>query len=139
MLILQKTCQKLWVSSLAPRTSLGFSFFPEKFLFCTDTTGSIGWPSPAPRQRIDDCFEIHILRSELCDLLLSSHRFFRSRHGCTSALAARIPCFFGSRANLAIFVLREVSINTVLTTRARYHFTRGSEADSREELAGAPL
>ena len=32
--------------------------FPEKFLFCTDTTGSIGWPSPAPRLHVDDRFEI---------------------------------------------------------------------------------
>ena len=43
--------------------------FPEKFLFCTDTTGSIGWPSPAPRLHIDDCFEIHNLPWQLCDLL----------------------------------------------------------------------
>ena len=35
--------------------------FHEKFLLCTDTTGSIGWPSPAPRLHIDDCFEIHNL------------------------------------------------------------------------------
>ena len=41
----------------------------EKFLFCTDTTESIGWPSPAPRLHIDDCFEIHNLQGELCDLL----------------------------------------------------------------------
>ena len=32
--------------------------FPEKFLFCTDTPGSIGWPSPAPRLHIGDCSEI---------------------------------------------------------------------------------
>ena len=35
------------------------SLFPAKFLFRTDTTGSIGWPSPAPRLHIGDCFEIH--------------------------------------------------------------------------------
>ena len=29
--------------------------FTEKFLFCTDTTGSIWWPSPAPRLRTGDC------------------------------------------------------------------------------------
>ena len=29
---------------------------PEKFFACTDTTGSIGWPSPVPRLHIDDCF-----------------------------------------------------------------------------------
>ena len=48
-----------------------------KFLFCTDPTGSIGWPSPAPRLRIDDCFEMHILHWVLCDLLLSSHQSFQ--------------------------------------------------------------
>ena len=35
------------------------SVFPVKFLFCTDTPGSIEWPSPAPRLHICDCFEIH--------------------------------------------------------------------------------
>ena len=34
---------------------------PEKFLFCTDMLGSIGWPSPAPRLHINDCFEIENL------------------------------------------------------------------------------
>ena len=50
--------------------------FPEKYLFCTDMTGSIGWPSPAPRLHIDDCFEIYNFHWELCDLLLSSHQNF---------------------------------------------------------------
>ena len=35
--------------------------FPEKFSFCTDKIGSTELPSLVPRQRIDDCFEIHIL------------------------------------------------------------------------------
>ena len=35
-----------------------FFEFPVKFLFCTDTLGSIEWLDPAPRLRIDDCFEI---------------------------------------------------------------------------------
>ena len=50
--------------------------FFEKFLFCTDTTGSIGWPSPAPRLHIDDCSEIQNFHWELCHLLLSSHQNF---------------------------------------------------------------
>ena len=60
--------------------------------FCTDTTGSIGWPNPAPRLHIDDYFEIHILHWELCGLLLSSQQFFqhevRLRHCvfCTEPL-----------------------------------------------------
>ena len=73
-----RNCQCKWlqVSHLAPRTFASFFVFPEKFLFCTDMTGSIGWPSRAPRLHIDDCFEIHNLRWELCDLLLSSHQTF---------------------------------------------------------------
>ena len=46
-------------SYLAPRIVASSFVFLEKFLFFTDTTGSIGWPSPAPRLHIDDCFEIH--------------------------------------------------------------------------------
>ena len=45
------------------------SLFPVKFLFYTDTTGPIGWPSPAPRLHIGDCFEIHNFHREPCDLL----------------------------------------------------------------------
>ena len=47
-----------------------------KFLFCTDTTGSIERLDPAPRLHIDDCFEIHPPRWELCDLLSSNHQNF---------------------------------------------------------------
>ena len=52
-------CNWLLVSTLARRTFASFSVFPGKFLFCTGMTASIGWPSPAPRLHIDDCFEIH--------------------------------------------------------------------------------
>ena len=62
-------------------------------------------------------------------------KFFCSKHGCASAFFAKSPRDFCPHADLAMFVLREVSMNTVL---ARYHFfPRGSEADSREELAGS--
>ena len=43
---------------LAPRTFASSFVFPEKFLFCTDTPGSIEWLGPAARLHIDDCFEI---------------------------------------------------------------------------------
>ena len=39
-------CKWLLVSSSAPRTFASSFPFPEKFLFYTDMTGSIGWPSP---------------------------------------------------------------------------------------------
>ena len=56
-----KNCQCKWLlaSYSAPRTFANCSVFPEKFLFCTDTAGSIRWPSLAPRLHIDDSFEIH--------------------------------------------------------------------------------
>ena len=66
----------LWVSYLAPRTFAGSFAFPQKFLFGTDTTWSVRWPSLAPRLHIGDCFEIHNFHWELCDLLLSSHQNF---------------------------------------------------------------
>ena len=55
-------CKLLQASYLAPRTFASSFVFPEKFLFSTDMTGSIGWSSPAPRLQIDDCFEIHNFR-----------------------------------------------------------------------------
>ena len=74
-----RNCQCKWllVSSRVPGTFASSFVFPEKFLFCTDTTRSIGWPSPAPRLHIDDCFEIHNFHWEPFDLLLSSHQNFR--------------------------------------------------------------
>ena len=42
----------------APITFANFFEFPVKFLFCTDTLGSIEWLSPAPRLHIGDCVEI---------------------------------------------------------------------------------
>ena len=48
----------------------------EKFLVYTDKIVSIQWLNPVPRQQICDCFEIPLLHSENCDLLLSSHRVF---------------------------------------------------------------
>ena len=53
-------------------------------------------------------------------MLLSSHRMFPLGHDCTSAFSATSPCCFCSQADVAISVLREESINTVL---ARYHFS----------------
>ena len=47
------------------------------FCFRTDTSGSIGWPSPATRLHIGDCFEIRNCRLGPCDLLLSSHQKFQ--------------------------------------------------------------
>ena len=40
--------------------------------------------------------------------------FFCSEYGCANAFSAKSPCNVGSLANLAISVVREVSVNTVL-------------------------
>ena len=39
--------------------------FLRRNCFCTETTGSIGWPSPAPRLHIDDCSKIPNIHWEL--------------------------------------------------------------------------
>ena len=101
--------------------TLGFLFGSKNF--CTDTTGSIGWPSPAPRLHIDDCFEIHNFHWELCDLLLSSHQYFDAR-----GTAPPMRLLHGA---LVILVLWQISQyrslgkwvkNTVFT---QFHTSRG--------------
>ena len=54
-------CKCLWVDWSAPGTFASSSGFLVKSCFCTDTPGSIGWPSLAPLLHTGDCFEIHIL------------------------------------------------------------------------------
>ena len=53
-------CKWLLVSSSAPRTFVSSFLFPEKFWFCTDMIESIELPNLVPRQRIDECLQIHI-------------------------------------------------------------------------------
>ena len=112
-----RTCQCKWlsVSYLAPRTFASSFVFPEKFLFCTDALGSIEWPSPAPWLHIDDCFEIHNLHWEPCDLLSSSHQKFLHEVPLRHCVFCTVP-ILGPLADLAISVFKEeMSINTVLT------------------------
>ena len=85
--------------------------FPEKFLFCTDTTESIGWPSPGPRLHIDDCFEIHNLHWELLwSAVIKSPKFSARGTAQPMRLLHGGPCDFCPLADLAISVFREVSI-----------------------------
>ena len=49
-------------SSSAPGTTLSSSGSPGMNLFCTGRTVTTGLPNLVPQQRIDDCFEIHILQ-----------------------------------------------------------------------------
>ena len=104
-----------WASYRAPGTFASFSGFPVKFLFCTDTTGSIGWLNPAPRLHIGDCFEIRIVTEDFVICCYQVTKIFRTRYSSTIASSARCPCNFGPLADLAISVFREVSMDTVLT------------------------
>ena len=72
----------------------------------------------------------------LWSAVVMSPNLFWSRYGCASAFPARSPCYFGSHADVAILVFREVRLILCLPDTT---FTRGSEADSREELASASL
>ena len=47
-------------------------------------------------------------------------KIFRSGHDCTSTSSARSPRYFCLQADIAIWVFREVSVDTVLA-RARFH------------------
>ena len=89
-------CKWLQVSYSAPRTFASSFVFPEKFLFCKDLTGSIKWPSPAPRLHVDDCFEIHNFHWGLCDLLLSSHRNFQHKVRLRQGVFCTGPLWFWS-------------------------------------------
>ena len=86
----QRNCQCKWlsVSSRVPGTFASFSGFLVKFLFCTDMTGSIGWPSPAPRLLIDDCFEIHNFHWDLVICCDQVTKIFCTRYG--SAIASSL-------------------------------------------------
>ena len=99
----QGNVSKKWllVSSSAPGTSLSSSGSPEKFLFCTGRIVTTVLPNLAPQWRIDDCFEIHILRWELCDLLLLNHQNL-------SALGTTVPARL-LQESLVIFVSKQIS------------------------------
>ena len=61
-----------------------------------------------------------------------------SRYGSANAFSARNPRYLGLHTDVAIFVLREVSFIQCLPDTDTT-FPRGSEAVTREELAGASL
>ena len=54
-------CERLSSFPTARETFVHSFPIPEKFWFCTDNIASIELPHLVPRQRIDDCFKIHIL------------------------------------------------------------------------------
>ena len=69
---------------------------------------------PAPRLRIDDCFEIRNCRLGLCGLLLSSHqKIVSSRYGFAIASSAWGTCNLGTFTDLAISVFVKMSFHIV--------------------------
>ena len=71
-----KNCQCKWllVSLSATRTSAGSSGSPRKFLLCMGKIVATELPIIVPPRQIDDCYAIHLLHREFCDLRLSSHQ-----------------------------------------------------------------
>ena len=77
--VLHKLCQILGNVSVnyfgfPSRLQESSFLYPDKCWFCTDKIEATELPNLVPRQRIDDCFEIHILNNELCDLLSASYQ-----------------------------------------------------------------
>ena len=64
-------------------------------------------------------------------------KLFCSWNRSLIALSARSPCYCDSQADVVISVLREVIIKMLCLPETT--FPRGSDAESREELAGASL
>ena len=122
MISLHRICQNpenclcKWLSAFQSARETFVNFFPspEKFLFCTGTTESIEWQNLVPRLSID----VPRFTSFVADFVISCNqitKFLCLRCRITSSPSARSPCNFGSLAHLAIVVLREVTINTVLS------------------------
>ena len=70
------TCQCKWLLAFPTARRIFVDSFPspEKFAFRTDKIESIEWLNLVPWLSVGDCFESHLLRWGLCDLLLSSHQ-----------------------------------------------------------------
>ena len=91
--------------------------FLEKFWFCTDKIDFIELPNLVTRVHLDDCFDIHILYLELCDLLLSSHQNFLLEVRLRQCGFCKVPLFSWSICRCRS---SEMRINIVF---ARYHFS----------------
>ena len=72
-------------------------------------------PNLVPQRRIDDCYENFVIRC------YQVTEIFRSGHDCTSTSSARRNCYFRHQADIAVWVFREVRVDTVLA-RAWFHF-----------------
>ena len=88
-------CKWLWVSSLAPRTSLNSSGSPGKFLFCTGMI-EIHWVAKSlPPQHIHDCYAIHFLHWEfLWSAVIKSQNFTLWARLYQHVFCKKPSCFF---------------------------------------------
>ena len=88
--------------------------------FCTGRTVTTGLLSQEPPRHTGDCSAIHFTKNFLiCSNQISE--MFRSGHDCTSTSSARNPRYFRLQADVAIWVLRKVRVDTMLT-RTWFHF-----------------
>ena len=126
-------CEWLLVSSSAPRTSLGSSGSPEKFLFHMARIVTTALPNLVPPRHIDDCYAIHLLHRESWSAAIKSPKF--------SALGTTVPVRLLHEA-LVIFVLEQISqfgsfgkcVYTLCLPEPSSTFARDSCGNSWEEL-----
>ena len=105
-----------WLPIRVPGTFASFSGFLVKFLvlhgYALDPLG--GWVLH------HDCISVIVSRFAIVteDFVICCYqvtKIYSSKYGFAIASSARGPCNFGPLTDLAISVLREMSINTVLT------------------------
>ena len=106
-----------------------------KFCFCTDTTGSIGWPSPAPRLHIGECFEIRNCRLGPCDLLFSSHQIFQHEVRLRHCVFCTGPLWFLVLWQMSQFRSLRKWVYTLCLPKSTLLVRVGSKDGSWEELA----
>ena len=101
-----RNCQCKWllVSSSAPGASLGSSGSPGKFLYNTGMIVSTVLPNLVPPKHIDDC-------SQNVPLWVRLYQY----------VFCKTPSLISSSSRYAIWVLRKVRVDTMLT-RTRFHF-----------------
>ena len=116
------------------KTSLGFLWSFVFFFFCTNTPESFERLSPAPLLHIGDCSKFAIVTEDLVICFYQVTKIWSSRYGFAIASSAWCLCNFGPSTDLAISVIREMSINTVLTKSSRL-LVVGSKDTLWEELA----
>ena len=101
--------------------------------FCTGRTDTTGLLSQEPPRHTRDCSAIHFTKNFLiCSNQISE--MFRSGHDCTSTSSARNPRYFRLQADVAIWVLREVNVDTQCLPEPGSTFARGSIGGSWGEL-----